>query len=968
MKKTLRILAIVYGVYLVISLLIITPILNILPHRYVEQHYDRELSTDWILLNPFKLSLDIRNASLNQPDGEPFASFKKASVNLSLQSIWNPGWVLDVVKLKDLVLRIEYLDEGVFNFSDLLVSDASTEPTDETDGSGEIPGITVRDVDLHAKHIQLADLTRSKPYANSWDNFSIRIEDLSTVLEEGKPYHVEFFGPGGGKLAWTGEVSLPLSTSDGSLTLSEVSLITLSDLIEPWVALAMDDGRLNVQGDYRVNWGDELQYAVENGRFGLSSVSIVPRNEESLPDTRVQLAALELSGIGVDSTQQTVVSDSLTIGGLQVDGWQEGEKISLQTLFEPKLDHTAAAPDPNTPVSAINSASTIAAQDPNSPSSGTDEWSASLKRIELRDSRIGFRSEFTEPPLMQIQPLEITVDNVRWPLEGESGFTLALAVNERALLNVAGKLAPALGDGSLSYDLQSLPLPWFNPNLPEVLNADINDGALNIDGEITLAGFAPSLLALNASIEGFASVRHGDEDSFTSWKNVSAAGLSVDFNEQHAVLDTFSIVNFEGRIHIAEDGTINAADVLAGDPNEPAAPADATESTADAQDVAQPASQPWTFEAPRISITESNVDFMDQSLPINFRTVIGDLNGEIVGISSDPAKAAEVDLRGTVDGYAPVTLAGTFSPAPEDLALDLTLNFEGVDMALFSPYSANYAGYAIDQGLMNLELQYALQDSKLQGNNALRLDQLKLGEKIDSEEAVDLPLELALSIMTDANGVIDLAVPVSGDLEDPSFSLGGVIGSALVNTITKIVTAPFSILANLVGSEEDLQRITFPAGSAELDASGQDKLSQLSGALSERPRITLQLTGRLKAEADRDRIQRDTVRAQLLEDGLPPEALDEKTADWEKAVTRRYQRLTETASDENLTAAEQYKALAANIAVSDSQLLQLAEDRAIAVKTYLVTNAGLAADRAVIAQGTLDAESNLFSGVELSVD
>ena len=134
---------------------------------------------------------------------------------------------------------------------------------------------------------------------------------------------------------------------------------------------------------------------------------------------------------------------------------------------------------------------------------------------------------------------------------------------------------------------------------------------------------------------------------------------------------------------------------------------------------------------------------------------------------------AEIDMAGSVDGYAPVALVGTAAPLNTPPALDLTLTFDGVDMALLTPYSGTYAGYAIERGLLNLDLAYSLQEGQLDGNNKVVIEQLKLGDKVDSEQALDLPLELALALLTDINGVIDIALPVSGNLDKRGGTLVG---------------------------------------------------------------------------------------------------------------------------------------------------------------------------------------------------
>jgi hypothetical protein len=302
----------------------------------------------------------------------------------------------------------------------------------------------------------------------------------------------------------------------------------------------------------------------------------------------------------------------------------------------------------------------------------------------------------------------------------------------------------------------------------------------------------------------------------------------------------------------------------------------------------------------------------------------------------------------------------------EPPALDLELTFTGVDLALLTPYSANYAGYAIDQGLMNLKLDYVLEDNRLQGDNNLRIEQLKLGERIESEDAIDLPLELALALLTDSNGVIQMEVPVSGDVNDPEFSVGGVIAGAFINLITKAVTAPFTLLANLIGSEEDLQRINFPLGSAELDDAGRARLDQLNEALAQRPKLTLVITGRLNMEADRTSVQQLVLRQQLIDGGLTEEDIDSKSPAWEKALNKRYQALG-TGDSDQMTILDKYDAVASRMDIPEHDLLELIEARAVAVKTYLVNEAGLAPDRAVITQSDLAAPENTFSGVELGL-
>jgi hypothetical protein len=221
-------------------------------------------------------------------------------------------------------------------------------------------------------------------------------------------------------------------------------------------------------------------------------------------------------------------------------------------------------------------------------------------------------------------------------------------------------------------------------------------------------------------------------------------------------------------------------------------------------------------------------------------------------------------------------------------------------------------------------------------------------------------------LLTDSNGVIQMNVPVSGDVNDPQFSIGSVVAGAFVNIITKAVTAPFKLLASLVGSEEDLQRINFPLGSAELDEAGIARLVQLNEALAQRPQLTLVITGRLNTEADRTSLQQLALKQQLIAEGLTEADFDSKSPAWEKAVNERFNALG-TADGDQVSTLQKYDAVTQRIEIPDHDLQELIEARAVAVKSYLVNDAGLAPDRAVITQSDLAAPENSFSGVELGL-
>ncbi|MCB1689780.1 MAG: DUF748 domain-containing protein [Halioglobus sp.] len=936
MRTFLRVVAITYLVYLAIALLLISPALNLLPHKYLKDNYGRELQTGWVLLNPFTLSLDISEAQLSDNTGERFVGFSEASIDLSLESLWQPGWVLDTVRIRDLYVEVTRLNEDEYNFSDFLsAGTAPEEPVADEDAS--LPGITIRNLELHSEAIVLTDAAVETAYVSRWNGLHIQVENISTVFEDGRPFSVDVEAADGGKLQWTGEISLPLGQSTGRLSLSELNLHKLWVYAEPWLAFELKEGQLLVDAEYELNWNDELSYRVSNGHVALSGLDIAPKTPGQLADTAVSMKTLDIDNITVDSATQKVALNAVTLDTLAVAGWMEESRISLQELFA--VDLPADSGDKEESADAA-------------------PWTVALNKAQLRNSSVRWRSEFTDPQVLDIKPLEASLEQLNWPLSGDTKMSLSLSINEQAHINVTGNLALEPGNGSIDYSLEGLPLTWFNPNLPSALKAKVTGGNVAVQGKVALQEYAPTTIALEGSIREFSARREGAEVRLTGFDLLRLDGLAVDMTEHSVVLEQLTINAYTGRIHIHEDGSINASKVWQEEVGE------------EAQQIAEDltADKPWTFSLPTIQISDSSIDFMDESLPIQFRTVIGDLQGEVLNLSSDPAVAATIDLKGSVDGYAPVTLSGEVTPLADPTNLDLTLVFDGVDMALLSPYSGTYAGYVIERGLLDLNLHYALKDNQLQGDNAIRVEKLKLGEKISSDKAVDLPLELALAILTDSNGVIDMAVPVKGDVNNPGFDLSGVISDAILNLLTKAITAPFSLLANLVSTEDDLQRITFSSGSSTLSDRSKEKLNELASALSQRPQLSLVVTGRLNKDADRERLQRKTLKTLLLERGLSEEDIKAKNPQWEEEIAVLYADLpTQGGEPSALTAREQYESVESSITIPDEQMMALAGERAVAVKLYLVSEAGLAPERAVVAQANLKDSDNEFSGVELGI-
>jgi len=276
---------------------------------------------------------------------------------------------------------------------------------------------------------------------------------------------------------------------------------------------------------------------------------------------------------------------------------------------------------------------------------------------------------------------------------------------------------------------------------------------------------------------------------------------------------------------------------------------------------AGPASQPMAIAIRRVTIDDGEVNFADLSIQPNFAAGIQALAGTVQGLSSDPESRASVKLTGEVNQFSPVAIDGEINLFSAALFTDLNLSFRNMELTTFNPYSGRFAGYSIAKGKLTTDLHYQVQDRKLEAEHHVVIDQLEFGAKTASKDAVTLPIKLAVALLKDRNGVIDISLPVTGTLDDPHFRLAPIIWKVLVNLLLKAVTAPFALLGSLFGGGPDLQFIDFVPGVADLDSAAQTKIKAVGKALTERPQLKLELPIAAVPGLDREAIIEARFRA-----------------------------------------------------------------------------------------------------------
>ncbi len=480
-----------------------------------------------------------------------------------------------------------------------------------------------------------------------------------------------------------------------------------------------------------------------------------------------------------------------------------------------------------------------------------------LARLSLGDIEVDIVDQSPRVPVrLAVAKGFVTLKDLSLDLNQAVPVEAGFALRQGGRFDASGTVIPGKSSGMLDLKLAGLSLKPFAPYVNQFARLNLHSGTASTRGKLSFEQAKAGLkLRYNGgfTVDDLAITEEETEEAFLGWKKLSSGSLALSLGPDRLRIGELTALNPFGKVIIFEDQTVNLQRVLRSQPA--ARPA----ATAQPKPADQPVAFPLAIE--RLRIIDANAEFADLSLTPQFGTRMHDLGGVVTGLSTDPATTAQVELDGKVDDYGSARVRGSIQPFRATEFTDLKLTFRNLEMTQMTPYSGKFAGRKIDSGKLSVDLEYKIKNRQLAGENKFIVNKLRLGERVDSPDAMKLPLDLAIALLEDSKGIIDLDLPVSGSLDDPQFSYGKIIWKAVVNVLTKLVTAPFRALGNLLGmSSEKLESVDFDPGSSALLPPEQEKLKAVADALTKRPALTLALTPGYDPEVDRRALQERVLR------------------------------------------------------------------------------------------------------------
>lgn len=556
---------------------------------------------------------------------------------------------------------------------------------------------------------------------------------------------------------------------------------------------------------------------------------------------------------------------------------------------------------PATPASAAD-----AARKPNQKSAArparsgnapaATSWRVTASKLALRDFSLAYADARQEPPLaFKVDDIAATMNDFDTGAPGPARLQIS-GRSGGGTLQAEGSIALSSGTGDLDIRAAGLPLAMLQPYLTEAARLALTGGTLSGAGRLRFGDAQGPKLTYTgtASLDKVAIEETAPRRHFMSWDAVAASDMRLTLSPNRLDIGQLRIAGPVAELIIAEDQSVNLARVLKRKPE--ASGQDAAAKTGNAPAAPSQQGDAFPVSIARLRVERGVLTFADFSQQPQFSTRMHHLQGVMTGLSSTPGSRARLQFNAAIADYGDVRIEGSMNPFKPAYATDVRMNFRNVDLSALTPYVVRFAGYRVSAGTLSMDLRYQVKESRLVGDNRFVLNKVQLGEKVDSPTAMDLPLKLALSLLEDENGIINIGVPVTGDLQNPQFSFGAVARRAIGNVLRSVVTAPFRALASLFGgSGEKLDTIAFDAGSAELAPPEQEKLAKLGKGLAKRPNVRLVVHPSVDAGQDAQALRSVEARRLLLArmdvrlaPGEDPGPIDTASVAAQKAIAAMY--------------------------------------------------------------------------------
>jgi len=888
-------------------------------------------------------NVSLKKIAVDDQQNKPLLRLPLFDISIAESELLSKIIHLSKVLVQSPELEIRRDDKGTLNVQSLLPEAKETKPSPGKEEPSTPVSMDIDEVQLTGGKVSFSDLSRSKPFKTTLTPIELKVDHFSNAKDRKSAYVLSLNTEIKETIKLEGEFSMDPLGAEGVLELKSISLKKYAPYYRDNVLFDIEDGRLDLSTRYKYAKGEKEPEVLLSGIL-LSLIALrlkkAEENEDflkipnfSIKETELDLTKKELK-IGRFSTQK---------GGLLIKRLKNGDMNVLKLVAPPSVPKE-----------------TVPKERPDEDKSKPPEkpWLISLRSLSVDNYTIRVEDQATSEPVTLIaQNLKLRGENISTAKNNKGKLALSLLLNEKGTISTTGVVSIDPLSANLKTELKGIEIAPLQPYFTEKVKITVTSGAISTAGNLILSTTDKKEFKTTykgeASLTNFSSIDKLNGEDLLKLESLSFSNLNVGYTPLSIDIKGVSLTNFYARVLVNSEGKINLQEIMKTEESKtgtsPSPPPQQQKGVAPPKEK-EPSKD---IKINEVTLQGGRIEISDKSVKPEFSMSLTEMGGRISGLSAEESTTADVELRAKLNDYAPLEITGKINPLRDDLFVDIKARIKDLDLSPATPYSGKFAGYTIEKGKLSFDLKYLIVKRKLDSQNSIFIDQFTFGDKVESPKATKLPVKLAVALLKDRKGEIKLDLPVTGSLDDPKFSVWGVILKILINLISKAATSPFSLLGAVFGGGEELSFVEFEYGSTTITGPNVKKLDTIVKALNGRPSLKMDIEGHVDMEKDREGLKQylfnRKVKSQKLNElvkkkqpAVPVDDIKIEPSEYGKYLKMAYKvekfpkpkNVIGMAKD--LPVPEMEKLMLTHIEVKESDLRTLASQRSMKVKDAIL--------------------------------
>ena len=861
---------------------------------------------------------------------------------------------LSKISIQSPELEIRRDEKGMVNVQALFPETKETKPAPEKVEESVPLSLDIDEIHLAGAKVTFSDASRSKPFKTILSPIELKVDHFSNGKDKKTAYALSIKTEAKENISLEGEFTMDPLGAEGALAIKSVPLRKYAPYYRDSILFDIEDGRLDFSTGYKYAKGEkEPEISLPGISLSLSALRLKKADENedfikiptfSIKETELNMTKREMK-IGVFATQK---------GELLINRLPNGDMNILKLVAPPSVvQETAFTEQP--PVDK--------GKPPEKP------WLVSLKNMSVDNYTIRVEDQTnSEPVTIIVKNLKVKGDNISTAKNSKGRLTLSLLLNEKGSISTTGMIGIEPMTADFKTELKGIEIGPFQSYFTDKVKIAVTGGAISTAGNLSFTSTEKKEIKATykgeAAVNNFSSIDKLNGEDLLKFESLSLSDLNVGYTPLSIDIKGISLTDFYARVLVNSEGKINLQEIMkTEEPKQVSPPPPVQQEKAESSPKEKGPSK--NIKIGQITLQGGKIDISDKSVKPEFSMNLSEMGGRVSELSSEENTTADVELRGKLNDYTPLEVTGKINPLRDDLYVDLKARIKDLELSPATPYAGKYVGYTIEKGKLSFDLKYLIVKKKLESQNSIFFDQFTFGDKVESPTATKLPVKLAVALLKDRKGEIKLDLPVTGTLDDPKFSVWGVILKILVNLISKAATSPFSLLGAAMGGGEELSYVEFDYGSSVIPEPSAKKIETIAKALRDRPALKMDIEGHVDLEKDKDGLKQyffnNKLSVQKLKEmvkkGQPSTPVDEvkiEKQEYEKYLKMAYKQekfpkpKNFIGMAKDLPVPEMEKLILTHIEVKEGDLRALASQRSMKVKDAILKSGQIEPERIFI--------------------